>query len=94
MLELPASMRIHNVFHVSLTKKYVTNWNFIQVEHEGNFLVELVHILDQKFKVPRNISIALVKVQWTFYGPGDATWENEESMREAYPHIFSIFEEN
>jgi hypothetical protein len=41
MLALPASMRIHNVLHVYLLKKYVPDpnhvidWNVIQVEHEG-----------------------------------------------------------
>jgi hypothetical protein len=40
MISLPASMRIHNVFHVSFLKKYVPNpnhvidWNVIQVEHK------------------------------------------------------------
>jgi hypothetical protein len=41
MLTLSASMSIHNVFHVSLFKKYVLDanhvidWNVIQVEKEG-----------------------------------------------------------
>jgi hypothetical protein len=54
MLALPTSMHIHNVFHVSLLKKYVpdTNhvidWNVIQVEPEGEFQVQPVCILDQK----------------------------------------------
>jgi hypothetical protein len=43
MLAFPASMIVHNVFHVSLLKKYVPNpnhiidWNVIQVEHKGDF---------------------------------------------------------
>jgi hypothetical protein len=43
MLALPASMCIHNLFHVSLIKKCVPNvnhvmyWNVIQVEQEGDF---------------------------------------------------------
>jgi hypothetical protein len=43
MLALHAYMRVHNVFHVSLLKKYVSNpnhtidWIVIQVEHEGDF---------------------------------------------------------
>ena len=47
-------MRAHNVFHVSLFKKYVhdpnhvIDWNVIQVEHEGEFQVEPICILDQK----------------------------------------------
>jgi hypothetical protein len=52
MIALSASMSIHNVFHVSLLRKYipdsnhVTDWNVIQVEQEGIFQVHLVHILD------------------------------------------------
>jgi hypothetical protein len=93
-------MRIHNVFHVSLLKKYVhdsnhvIDWNVIQVEHEGDFRVEQMHILDQKVTVLMNKSINLVKVQWTCYGPEDAMWEHKEAMREAYPQFFSNFEEN
>jgi hypothetical protein len=100
MLAFPASMRVHNVFHVSLLKKYVPDanhvidWNVIQVEHEGDFRVEPVHILDQKVKVLRNKSIGMVKVQWTCYGPEDATWEHEENMRAEYPQIFDSFEED
>jgi hypothetical protein len=50
MLALPASMTIHNVFHVSLLKKYmpdvnhVIDWNVIQVQQEGILQVHLVHI--------------------------------------------------
>jgi hypothetical protein len=51
-------------------------------------------ILDQKVKVLRNKSIILVKVQWTYYGPEDATWEHEETMQEEYPQFFVNFEEN
>jgi hypothetical protein len=46
MLALPASMCIHNVFHVSFLKKYVPDanhvidWNVIQVEQEGDFQVQ------------------------------------------------------
>jgi hypothetical protein len=45
MIPLPASMSVHNVFHVSLLKKYISNanhvidWNVIQVEQEGTFQV-------------------------------------------------------
>jgi hypothetical protein len=56
MLALPASISIHNVFHVSLLKKYIPNanhvidWNVIQVEQEGTFQVHLVCILNRKIK--------------------------------------------
>jgi hypothetical protein len=36
----------------------------------------------------QNRVIELVKVQWTYYDPEDATWEHEDSMQEKYPQIF------
>lgn len=53
-------MRAHNVFHVSLIKKYVhdpnhiTNWDVIQVAPEGEFQEEPVCILDKKTRTLRN----------------------------------------
>jgi hypothetical protein len=43
MLTFPASLCIHNFFHLSLLKRYIPNvnhiidWNVIQVEPEGDF---------------------------------------------------------
>jgi hypothetical protein len=54
------------------------------VEHEEDFWVEPIRILDQKVKLLGNKAIGLVKVQWTCYDPGDATWEHEENMWEEY----------
>ena len=56
MLSLPASMTVHNVFHVSFLNKYtpypnhVIDWNVIQVEQEGVLQVHHVCILDWKRK--------------------------------------------
>jgi hypothetical protein len=72
MLALPASMTLHNVFHVSLLKKYipdanhVIDWNVIQVEPEGVLQVHHVCILDRKGKQLWNRAIELVKAQWTW----------------------------
>ena len=57
-LALLASTRAHNVFHFSLLKKYVPdpnhviNWDLIQVEPEGEFQIEPMHILNRKVTIP------------------------------------------
>jgi hypothetical protein len=53
----------------------------IQVEPESVLQVHHVRILDRKIKQLRNRAMDLVRVQWTWYGPEDATWEHEEVMR-------------
>jgi hypothetical protein len=79
MLVLPASMNVHNVFHVSFLKKYVhdpkhvINWNLILVDPKGYFEVQSMCILDKKVKMIWNQVIELVKFQWTCYGLEDAT---------------------
>ena len=90
-------MSVHNVFHVSLLNKYipdanhVIDWNVIQVEKEGAFQVHSVLILDRKIKQLWNQAIGIVKVQWTWYGPEDVTWEHEDAMRVEYSHLFEEF---
>ena len=62
-LTLSACFHVHNVFHVRLLNKYVHDlnhiiyWDMIQVEPEGDILVQLVCILDRKDKLLRNRAI-------------------------------------
>eukprot|EP00253_Pinus_taeda_P027707 PITA_27707 len=83
-LALPSHIRVHNVFHVSVLKKYIydpkhiISWQDIQVKPEGEFLVEPVSILDRRRVVLRKRAI----------GPDEATWEDEQNMKEAYPELF------
>eukprot|EP00253_Pinus_taeda_P012217 PITA_12217 len=93
-LALPSHIRIHNVFHVSVLKQYVYNpkhviqWQEIRVEPEGEVLVEPLTILDQREVQLRKRAIIQAKVQWQHYGPEEATWEDEELLKKAYPHLF------
>jgi hypothetical protein len=94
-IALSPIVKAHNVFHVSLLKKYVHDanhiivWSMIQVESKGEFLPEPQCILDRKETLLLNRTIAQVKVQWKHFGPDEATWEMEDAMRQAYPILFT-----
>ena len=83
---MPANIRIHNVFHVSLLKKYINDpthmidWNLVQVEP--------MHILDRREIPLWNRVVAQVKVQWRHFSPEEATWELEGDLRKYHPIMF------
>ena len=89
-------MKAHNVFHVSLLKKYVHNsnhiidWFLIQVQLEGELLLEPQCIIDRKETPLMNKTIAHVKVQWKQFGPDEATWEIEDAMKQTYPFFLLL----
>ena len=62
-LALPPNLKVHNVFHISILEKYVhdathvINWNDVQVEIEGDFLVEPDCILDRREILLQNRTI-------------------------------------
>eukprot|EP00253_Pinus_taeda_P022817 PITA_22817 len=93
-LALPSHIWVHNVFHVSLLKKYVYDpkhiiiWQDIQAKLEGEILVEPLNILDWKEVLLQKRAITQVKVQWQHFGPHEATWEDAELMKRAYPGLF------
>jgi hypothetical protein len=95
-LEIPPIVRAHNVFHVSMLKRYVhvSNhvifWSVIQVEPEGEFLLEPQCIIDKKDIPFRNKNISHVKVHWKHFGPNKATWELEDAMKQTYPFLFTV----
>ena len=52
---------------------HVIEWTMIQVELEGDFLVQSVAIFRSKVKLLQNQEIKQVKVQWSHYSLEDAT---------------------
>ena len=84
---------VHNVFHVSQLRKFLSDPTKIiepdEVEIDTSLEYEEypVAILDTKEKKLRNKVIPMVKVLWSRHGNEDATWETEEKMRECYPGL-------
>ena len=97
-LALPPELSsVHNVFHVSMLKKYVSDPSHvlehepIQVNEDLTYEEKPVQILDRKDKTLRNKVIPLVKVLWRNHKVEEATWEHEDDMRISYPELFQIF---
>ncbi|KAL6180385.1 hypothetical protein ACLB2K_047048 [Fragaria x ananassa] len=94
-LALPPVMSgVHNVFHVSLLRKYipdashVIDYGTIKVNADTTFAVELVRILDRSTKRLRRKEVELVKVCWSHHDEGDASWKLKSDMRVKYPKLF------
>jgi hypothetical protein len=91
----PVLSEVHNVFHVSMLKKYVGNPDHIlepamlQVEKDLSFEEYPIKIVDRKDQVLRKRVIPYVKVQWNNHSEREASWELESAVREKYPHLFS-----
>ncbi|KAJ8759615.1 hypothetical protein K2173_008815 [Erythroxylum novogranatense] len=95
-LALPPELsQIHDVFHVSMLRRYrsdpshVIQADEVQLSDDLSYEELPVQILDTKEKVLRNKTVQLVKVLWKNHSVEEATWEPLEAMKEKYPHLFS-----
>ena len=95
-LELPPELEmIHNVFHVSMLRRYrsdlphVVSSETIELRLDLTYEEELVEILVHGVKELWNKKISLVKVLWRNHKTEEATWESEETMRQQYPQLFN-----
>jgi hypothetical protein len=77
----------HDVFHVSMLRKYITNPDVI-VEYEPlgtqeglAYIEELVKIVDKKEQVLRTKTIPIVKVLWRNHVVEEASLEAEQDMQ-------------
>ncbi|KAA0060066.1 DNA/RNA polymerases superfamily protein [Cucumis melo var. makuwa] len=95
-LELPIELaRIHDVFHVSMLRKYIPDPSHVlqeqpvELKEDLSYVEEPVQILDRKEQVLRNKTIPLIKVLWRHHGAEEATWKPEYQMKKRYPILFS-----
>ena len=86
---------IHNVFHVSMLKKYhpdsnhVIEYELIDIQPNMSYIEHPLKILDKQERILRNKKVALVKVLWRNPKVEESTWELESKMINKYPHLFS-----
>ncbi|WOG99882.1 hypothetical protein DCAR_0519238 [Daucus carota subsp. sativus] len=94
-LALPPELsQIHDVFHVSMLRRYRSDPTHvlkdpgIEINDNLSYIEEPIKIIEHKTKQLRNREIPLVKVLWRNHAVEEATWETEEHMRSKYPHLF------
>ncbi|KAK4400674.1 Transposon Tf2-11 polyprotein [Sesamum angolense] len=87
-------LKIHDVFHVSMLRRYRSDPSHVirepevEISEQLTYMEEPAEILDRSVRKLRNKEIPMVKVRWTHHSPREATWEVEEHMREKYPYLF------
>lgn len=93
-LQLPASVTIHPVFHVSQLKKHlgpkaIPNQDLPHVDVNGNIKTDPVAVLQTR-QVPRNnLPVVQWLVQWANLPPDDATWEDANFMKGTFPEFYN-----
>ncbi|KAL0537629.1 hypothetical protein IC582_026612 [Cucumis melo] len=94
-LALPPSLsNVHDVFHVSMLRKYVpdpshvVDYEPLEIDENLSYTEQPVEVLAREVKTLRNKEIPLVKVLWRNHRVEEATWEREDDMRSRYPELF------
>ncbi|KAL4013707.1 hypothetical protein IC575_025890 [Cucumis melo] len=94
-LALPPSLStVHDVFHVSMLRKYVpdpshvVDYEPLEIDENLSYVEQPVKVLAREVKTLRNKQIPLVKVLWRNHRVEEATWEREDDMRSRYPELF------
>ena len=81
------------MFHVSQLKKCLrvpieaTNYEDIDIQPNLSYKEYPIRILDQAERKTRNKITKFVKVQWSRHSEREATWEQEDQLRQSYPDL-------
>nr|ABA92058.1 retrotransposon protein, putative, Ty3-gypsy subclass [Oryza sativa Japonica Group] len=100
-VELPSNMLgIHNVFHVSQLKKCLrvleeqASPDQIGIQEDLTYVEKPTRILETSKRRTRNKVIRFCKVQWSHHSEEEATWEREDELKAAHPHLFASSSES
>jgi hypothetical protein len=94
-IDLPPDLiGTHDVFHVSMLRKYIASpevimeYELLGIQEGLTYMEELVRIMDKNEQVLHTKTIPIVKVLWCNHGVEEASWEVEHDMQSHYPHLF------
>ncbi|XP_073120307.1 uncharacterized protein [Henckelia pumila] len=87
---------VHNVFHVSMLRKYISNPSHVLNLEPLQILPHMTYeerpdrIMEKHKRRLRNKTIPMVKVKWLNHSYEEATWETEADIRTRYPELFEL----
>ena len=88
-LQLPISVKVHPVFHVSQLKKYIgkepTQFDLPLLDADGVLAKEPIAVLDRRMNKRRGRLITEVLIQWSNCFLEDATWECLYDLQQKFP---------
>ncbi|TYK26797.1 pol protein [Cucumis melo var. makuwa] len=91
---LPSLLAVHDVFHVSMLRKYmsdpshVVDYEPLEIDEKLSYIEQPIEVLAREVKMLRNRDIPLVKILWRNHKVEEATWEREDDMRARFPELF------
>jgi hypothetical protein len=94
-LELPSEWRIHNVFHVSLLRKFVFDphkllQDLLQAMVEGKTVAKPEHILKTQMKKKGSHFFIEYIIKWKGYSFDNANWEKKGKLLKNFPNFKGI----
>ena len=91
---LPQLSYVHDVFHVSMRKKYTIDpshilpYAEISLQPDVTYKEQPVEILAREVHMFHHKKTPMVKVLWERHSKEDDTWELESKMYKKYPYLF------
>ena len=85
-LELPASLLVHPIFHVSCLNKVIDDKILVQtvfpeLDEEGKIILEPEAVKETRTRQLRNRSISEYLIKWKNLPTEDSTWEDENFIQ-------------
>ena len=94
-LALPPTLSsVHNVFHVSMLRKFVPDPDHvvelqpILFDKNLTYAEHPLKILDVQVRKLRSREQKFLKIQWSRHSEAEATWELESEIRKFFLHVF------